>query len=147
MKNYFCLFIFIFSISFQANAQEESSSNIDTGLSGLNIIWNSVEVVNHIREIFLSPSELASDSIYHMLELVGHTGNIMNYFDETTWSAMLTLLAFNGYAVTVQYRAITRNLHDASRVSKLFAALGTIDFLGHFYNVFYIPYVFSQNKA
>lgn len=131
----------------QANAQEESTSIIDTGLSGLNILWNGIEVLTHVRELYLHPSELTGDGIYHALELAGHSGNIMNYFDETSWPSTLALIAFNGYAVTAQYRAITRNLNDATRVSQLFALLGTIDFLGHAYNVLHIPYAFSQNKV
>ncbi len=147
MKNYCCLFLLIFTVSFQTHAQEESSSIIDTGLSGLNILWNAIEVVTHIRELHLNPPGPVGHKIYHMLELAGHTGNIMNYFDETTWPAALTLFAFNCYAVTVQYRSITRNMHDDGKIPKLFAAFSTIDFLGHLYNVFNIPYVFSKHNA
>ena len=147
MKNYFCLFIFLFSISFQTNAHFQHT-NVEEILSGPNILWNVVEVVTHVREIYLHPSELAGgDGIYHVLELAGHTGNIMNSFDETAWPVTLALFIFNCYAVTVQYRSITRNLHDASKISQLFAVFGTIDFLGHLYNSISIPYAFFQNKA
>jgi hypothetical protein len=154
MKNYFFLFIFFLSVSFQANAnlnhcqaEEESSSAINTALSGVNIAWNFLEIATHFRAIHLNPQGPIGHRLYHCLELAGHTGNITNYFDETTWYTTLFLVAFNAYAATVKYHDITRDLKLASTISRIFAVLGAFDFLGHACNALLVPYTFSQKKA